>query len=380
MAAGLGDDATRRAALEALPRVCRTRRTCSTSPRTSRASAAGAAPSAVRSAAGTPAGRRSSPTRRSSTAAGRLDPPRPAAARAPGGPRRRRQPDARARPSTAACSSGSTRGGEHRRPAADRQGFARAQRRDAGAGGRLVREYGLPREAVSSEHLTYPDVWEALLEDMPMTALIRNLAKMTRSGCSRRARTARQGVAQLGDRERIRGARPPVAVLSALRTYAAGHGVRGQSTWTPVPAIVDALDDAFYWRSERRADRQAVPARARRVGLDDHGAIAGVPGLTPRVASAAMALVTAATETQYVAVGFTPARAAGRRGCAASTGRRGHHAARDLAAAAARRRAARDEQPAVRRHRLRAADAVRARDERAIDTFVILHGQRDVGG
>jgi 60 kDa SS-A/Ro ribonucleoprotein len=35
------------------------------------------------------------------------------------------------------------------------------------------------------------------------------------------------------------------------------------------------------------------------------GSVAGVPGLTPRVASAALALVTAATEPEYQIVGFT---------------------------------------------------------------------------
>ena len=50
-----------------------------------------------------------------------------------------------------------------------------------------------------------------------------------------------------------------------------------------------------------------LAAGARRVGLDDDGTVAGVPGLTPRVASAALALVTAATEPQYEIVGFTPA-------------------------------------------------------------------------
>jgi len=63
------------------------------------------------------------------------------------------------------------------------EGFVRAQEaatpRDAAA---LVREYRLPREALQPEHLTSPDVWEALLDDMPMTALIRNLATMTRVG------------------------------------------------------------------------------------------------------------------------------------------------------------------------------------------------------
>src|SRR5205085_4760064 len=63
------------------------------------------------------------------------------------------------------------------------EGFARAQEaasaRETAA---LVREYRLPREALKPEHLTSPEVWEALLDDMPMTALVRNLATMTRVG------------------------------------------------------------------------------------------------------------------------------------------------------------------------------------------------------
>jgi 60 kDa SS-A/Ro ribonucleoprotein len=46
----------------------------------------------------------------------------------------------------------------------------------------LVREHDLPREAVPSQHLADARVWEALLERMPMTAMIRNLATMTRVG------------------------------------------------------------------------------------------------------------------------------------------------------------------------------------------------------
>ena len=37
----------------------------------------------------------------------------------------------------------------------------------------------------------------------------------------------------------------PIAVLTALLTYRAGHGVRGHHTWTPVPQVIDALDAAF---------------------------------------------------------------------------------------------------------------------------------------
>jgi 60 kDa SS-A/Ro ribonucleoprotein len=47
----------------------------------------------------------------------------------------------------------------------------------------LVREYRLPREAVPSQWLGEGVIWEALLEtDMPTTALLRNLATLTRVG------------------------------------------------------------------------------------------------------------------------------------------------------------------------------------------------------
>jgi 60 kDa SS-A/Ro ribonucleoprotein len=188
------------------------------------------------------------------------------------------------------------------------EGFVRAQEistaREAAA---LVREYGLPREALRPEHLTSPDVWSALLEHMPMTALVRNLAAMTRVGvvAPGSAGTAR-AVAQLGDAERIRAARVhPIALLAALRTYAGGRGVRGRGEWAPVREVVDALDAAFY-----TAFANVEPAGTRLLlALDvsasmECGAVAGVPGLTPRVASAALALITAATEQRYEIVGF----------------------------------------------------------------------------
>jgi 60 kDa SS-A/Ro ribonucleoprotein len=72
-----------------------------------------------------------------------------------------------------------------------------------------------------------------------------------------------------------------------------------------VRAIVDALDAAFY-----TAFANVEPAGARLLlALDVSGSmaggrVAGVPGLTPRDASAALALVTAATEPDHEMVGF----------------------------------------------------------------------------
>jgi len=188
------------------------------------------------------------------------------------------------------------------------EGFARAQEamtsRETAV---LVREYRLPREALKPEHLTSPEVWEALLDEMPMTALIRNLATMTRVGVlAPGSDGTAKAVAQLGDAERIRRARVhPIAVLAALRTYASGRGARGRGEWNPVREIVDALDAAFY-----TAFGNVEPTGKRLLlALDVSGSmtsgwVGGAPGLTPRDASAALALVTAATEPHYETVGF----------------------------------------------------------------------------
>ena len=124
---------------------------------------------------------------------------------------------------------------------------------------KLVREYRLPREAVPTDALTSPEVWEAPLESMPMTALVRNLATMTRVGVlTPHSEGTAKVVAQLGDEARIRKARVhPVVLLAALRTYTGGHGVRGHNSWKPVAKVVDALDAAFYTAFEN-VDRQRL--------------------------------------------------------------------------------------------------------------------------
>ena len=47
---------------------------------------------------------------------------------------------------------------------------------------KLIADYDLPREALPTQWLNEARVWEALLAKMPMTAMIRNLATMTRVG------------------------------------------------------------------------------------------------------------------------------------------------------------------------------------------------------
>lgn len=188
------------------------------------------------------------------------------------------------------------------------EGFRRAQTADPKHIPDLIREYRLPWEALPDDALNRPDTWDALLDiGVPQTALMRQLPRLTRLGVVKAlgGRTA-DVAAQLADPERLRKSRVhPINVLVALRTYASGHGARGGGEWQPVRQIVDALDAAFY------AAFGAVEPTGKRtmLALDVSGSMSFDPisnlPITPREASAALALVTAATESQYDIVGFT---------------------------------------------------------------------------
>lgn len=175
----------------------------------------------------------------------------------------------------------------------------------------LVEQYSLPREAIPTEWLNSREVWEALLVHMPLEAMARNLAKMTVVGLlAPGSEAARHAGEQLRDPERIKSARlHPVKVLAALKTYAQGHGERGKLKWTPVTSVIDTLNDAFYL-----AFGNVEPSGKRWLlaldvsGSMDGNMIAGVPGLDARTGSAAMALVTAAVETDRTMVGFSAAQ------------------------------------------------------------------------
>jgi len=174
------------------------------------------------------------------------------------------------------------------------------------AAGTIAR-HGLTREMVPTQLLAHAVLWEALLERMPLTAMIRNLSVMTKVGLiAPGSDAARTVVDRLADREVLRGARVhPVAVLVAMKTYAQGRGMKGSGKWTPVTRVVDALDTAFYLTF----DNAPVTGKRIMLALDVSGSMGapvfGMDYLTCRDASAAMALVTAATEPDHRFVAFT---------------------------------------------------------------------------
>jgi len=183
---------------------------------------------------------------------------------------------------------------------------ALAKAEDGATAAALIRQHDLPREAVPTALLNDPAVWEALLERMPMTALVRSLAKLTAVGVVKPLGDSLPLVlSALGDADRIAKARlHPLAILMALAVYAQGRGDKGGLTWEPVQPVIDALNAAFY-----TAFKAVEPTGKRMLlaldvsGSMSMGRIAGT-SLTPREGSAAMALMTAATEANTHIVGF----------------------------------------------------------------------------
>ena len=170
----------------------------------------------------------------------------------------------------------------------------------------LIERHGLTWEQVPTWALKDSKVWEVLLPNLGMTALLRNLSTLTEVGVVKPLGRHTSDIAdRLRDAVLIREERlHPYTILNALAVYKFGHSVEGKRQWTPVQPIIDALDEAFYHGFGN------VEATGKRhlLALDVSGSMAtshigGV--LSAREASAAMAMVTAKTETQHHFVGFS---------------------------------------------------------------------------
>jgi 60 kDa SS-A/Ro ribonucleoprotein len=113
----------------------------------------------------------------------------------------------------------------------------------------LIRDHNLVWEHIPTELHRHPAVWLALLDRIPMTALIRNLGRMTNIGLLEPNSDATvQVLNKLSNVEAIKRSKiHPISALTALETYRrGGEGGLGKLRWTPNRQIVDALNDLFY--------------------------------------------------------------------------------------------------------------------------------------
>ncbi|XP_022085359.1 60 kDa SS-A/Ro ribonucleoprotein-like [Acanthaster planci] len=171
----------------------------------------------------------------------------------------------------------------------------------------LVEKHQFAWEHLPTQFLKSVDVWKALLQSMPMTAMIRNLGKLTSIELLKPLTEETALVCErLRDENRLRKARVhPIHILAALYQYKKGKGHKGKLSWTPVQTICDALDDAFY-----KTFKFVEPTGKRfLLALDVSGSMScsgvnGIENIMAREASAAMAMVTMRTEQNHYIMAF----------------------------------------------------------------------------
>lgn len=171
----------------------------------------------------------------------------------------------------------------------------------------IIKSHRIPRECVPTEMLNEISVWEALNDDMAVGATIRNLGKMTSIGLLKpMSNDSKIVVDRLTNIDGLKRQRVhPLTILNALMVYKNRRGDKGSLTWSPVREIIDALDTAFYlsFGAVEPTNKNLM------LSLDVSGSmswykIAGTP-MTPREASAALALITANVERNYLITGFS---------------------------------------------------------------------------
>lgn len=172
----------------------------------------------------------------------------------------------------------------------------------------LIKDYNLPRECIPTEKLKEVKIWEALLPKMPLTAMIRNLGVMTANGTLKPLSKNLQHVEKLTEHDYIRLTRVhPLSILVALKIYAQGHGMKGKLSWRPITQVIDALDTAFY------ASFDNVEPTGKRIllGCDISGSmfwdttsVGGTP-VTAAEATGALAMAIVRSEKKYHIMGFS---------------------------------------------------------------------------
>ncbi|CAG2218135.1 SSA2 [Mytilus edulis] len=112
----------------------------------------------------------------------------------------------------------------------------------------LVAENDLAREHLPNSCLLDKKVWQTLLVTMPLTAMIRNIGKMTHLGIFSDEHASFH-IELVKERLQIKPLQAskvhPLKILFALRQYQAGKGDQGKLSWKPNHGIVSIMEEAF---------------------------------------------------------------------------------------------------------------------------------------
>lgn len=172
----------------------------------------------------------------------------------------------------------------------------------------LIKKYKLPWEAVPTELHNKNEIWEAMIPDMGLTALLRNLSRFARAGITTTHgldETTKTILKRFENKIDLAQSRlHPITILNGMMVYASGRSEKGDGRWTANQKIVDGLEQAFY-----ESFKNVEPAGKNFLLALDVSASMTVQiaktSLTARSASCALALTTMNTEPSTHVMGFS---------------------------------------------------------------------------
>ena len=170
-----------------------------------------------------------------------------------------------------------------------------------------IEKHNLTWEMLPTEALQKPEVWKAMLPNMPATALMRNLGRLTKLDVLKplsNTEDLQDVIAKFSSADWVKRSRlHPLNILLAYHTYREGGGYRGKLTWDPVTQIADALEEAY----EHSFQNVKPTNKNIYVGLDVSGSMGARifnSPLSAREASAALAMIIARTEPNHHIAAF----------------------------------------------------------------------------
>lgn len=162
-------------------------------------------------------------------------------------------------------------------------------------------------EMVPTQWLTDKDVLAQLVKSMGLTAVIRKLGALTAHGViAPLSAGSKDVIAKLSDGEALRKQRVhPITLLQAFKQYQLGRGLKGSLSWKADQRVLDAINDAFYtsFGTIEKTDENYF------LGVDCSGSmqsalVNGSPNLTAVEVAGVMALAVVKNQPNYWIGGF----------------------------------------------------------------------------
>ncbi|XP_061179489.1 RNA-binding protein RO60-like [Saccostrea echinata] len=166
---------------------------------------------------------------------------------------------------------------------------------------RLISKHRFVREQIPTHFLNHKDVWIALSRHMPMTAMLRNLGKMSRLECLTEGSFGEQLVLSKIQNEELIISRKihPMTFMVALNQYQEEKSGNGKKEWPALESVINALKVGF------EISLKCIPPTNKHILLsfgatesmvDDSKKCIGMPSLSVSEAAAFLIKLTAKRE------------------------------------------------------------------------------------